>query len=152
MKDDLGLKTPGIYSIPYECCYVYTGQTGHSSETRVKEYHQHIRLEHLDKSAMAEHIISTGSCIKLQTTRILSRHVDRMIREATEIELHPNNMNRENGLCLSWSSKPHPLSQRTQKPATQEYASQLSFSGQELALVSSFHPHSDTHNLTASSQ
>jgi hypothetical protein len=28
MKDDLGLKTPGVYSIPCECGQVYIGQTG----------------------------------------------------------------------------------------------------------------------------
>jgi hypothetical protein len=30
--------------------------------------------------------------------------MDRMFREAIEIQPHPNNMNRENGLCLSLSS------------------------------------------------
>jgi hypothetical protein len=29
-KDDLGLRTPGIYSVPCECGKVYVGQTGRS--------------------------------------------------------------------------------------------------------------------------
>jgi hypothetical protein len=50
---------------------------------------------------MAKHSISLGH---LQDTAILSiksRYMDWMMREAIEIELHPN-MNREDGFHLSW--------------------------------------------------
>jgi hypothetical protein len=53
--------------------------------------------------------ISRGHRIQLQNTKILStqsRYMDRLIKEAIEIELHLNNMNREDGLVLSQSWKP----------------------------------------------
>jgi hypothetical protein len=68
-----------------------------------------ICLEHPDKSDMVEHSINLGHCIQLHHTTIIStkpRYMDHVIREATETELHPNNMNRENGFCLSKSWKP----------------------------------------------
>jgi hypothetical protein len=39
IKDDLALKMPGVYSLPCECGKVNIGQTGSSTETRVKEHH-----------------------------------------------------------------------------------------------------------------
>jgi hypothetical protein len=71
IKDDLALKMPGVYSIPCECGKVYTGQTGHSIETRVKEHHRHIRLYHPEKSAMMEHSINLGHQIQLQNASFL---------------------------------------------------------------------------------
>jgi predicted GIY-YIG superfamily endonuclease len=89
VKDDLGLKTPGVYSIPCEWGQVYIGQTGRSIDTRIKEHH--IRLAEPDKSAVAEHSISRGHRIQLQNTKTLStqsRYMDWLIKEAIEIELH----------------------------------------------------------------
>jgi hypothetical protein len=88
---------------------VYTGQTGHSVETKVKEHHHHTQLYHLEKPAMDEHITNPGHHILLNDTSILAKKsgcMDRIIREVTEIILHANNMNRQDGFSLNRSKKP----------------------------------------------
>jgi len=87
---------------------VYIGQTGRSIDTRIKEHHRHIRLGHLDKQAVAEHMFHCNHAIKSQDTRILLTvlgFMDRLIREAVELELHRNNMIRKDGLTSSGSWK-----------------------------------------------
>jgi hypothetical protein len=81
-KDDLELKTPGVYTIPCEWGLVYTGQTGCSIDTRLKEHQQHICLEHLGKLAMAEHSIDLGHHIQLHHST-KPRYMDHIIREGT---------------------------------------------------------------------
>jgi hypothetical protein len=99
----LGVRTLGIYRISCECGKVYIGQTGRSVDTRLKQHKWHIRLEHSNKSAMAEHSIKFEHHIQFHNTSILatkSHYMDCIIMEAIEIELHSNDMNRETGFCL----------------------------------------------------
>jgi hypothetical protein len=42
VKDSLGLRTPGVYSIPCECGRVYIGQSSQSIQLRIKEYNRHM--------------------------------------------------------------------------------------------------------------
>jgi hypothetical protein len=130
VKDDLGLKTPGVYSIPCECGQVYIGQTEWSIDTRIKEQHRYIRLSHPDKSAVAERNIGRGYRIQLQNTKMLStksRHMDLFIREAIDIVLH-RNMNTEDSHCMthSWKILMHSLKVRLNPPPK---CPVLSFSG-----------------------
>jgi hypothetical protein len=78
-------------------------------DIRLKEDQRYIILEHPDKSAVAEHSIGQRHRIQLHSSSILAtktRSMDRIVRDAIEIELYPDNINREDGFCLSKSWKP----------------------------------------------
>jgi hypothetical protein len=64
MKDDMGLRTLGVHSIPCGCGKVYIGQTGRSMESKVKEHHRHIWLGHPNKSVVAERSFKHDCLIK----------------------------------------------------------------------------------------
>jgi hypothetical protein len=103
VKDHLGLRTLDVYRIVCECGRVFTGQTVHSIDIRLKEHQRHIQLEHLDKLAIAEHSINHKRCMQFHHSSILAtktRYMDCIIREAIDIELHPYNIYREGGFFL----------------------------------------------------
>jgi hypothetical protein len=113
-KDGLKPKVPGVYRIPCECGKVYVGQSGRLIKTRCKEHQRYMRLYQPEKSAVAEHIISTGHCTDFSGTSILDRspgYVDRLVTEATDIRLNKNNFNREGGFILrqAWAPVTTPL-------------------------------------------
>jgi hypothetical protein len=75
----------------------------------VKKHNHQARLYHAAKSAMVKHSINQGHRILIHGNNNLvkkSRQTDRIIREAIQIELHPNKMNREEGFSLDRACNP----------------------------------------------
>lgn len=55
VKDDLGLKIPGLYQIPCSCGLYDVGQMGHTVSDHYKKHEQCIRLCYPEQLALVEH-------------------------------------------------------------------------------------------------
>ena len=107
-KDSIGFMTPGVYKIPCECGDVYVGETGRTISTRLKEHQRHFRLCQPEKSAIVEHSLDEDHKIRWDDTRVLWRSKnfwDQLTKEAIEIRLENNKVNRDTGYSISssWS-------------------------------------------------
>ncbi|KAJ4430702.1 hypothetical protein ANN_19293 [Periplaneta americana] len=104
VKDDLGLRVPGIYRIPCECDAAYIGQTGRTIAMRLSEHQRSIRLMQPEKSGLAEHCIEKSHRANFNNTEILVKcagYWDRRVKEALAIAAERGNLNRDSGLQLS---------------------------------------------------
>jgi uncharacterized protein YqjF (DUF2071 family) len=98
-----------VFSIPYKYGKMYIEQTGCLIEIRVEEHNQYICLFHPKKSIVVECSINLGRWIQIQNIIILvkrSKQIDWILKEVIEIDLHPDNMNREDSFSLSQAWKP----------------------------------------------
>jgi hypothetical protein len=78
---------------------------------------------------VAEHSIKAGHIINFKNTTILqiiTGYMDRLVKEAIEIRLHPNNFNRDGGFPLSraWQPVTNMLKQSGEPVSTQGQATQ----------------------------
>jgi hypothetical protein len=91
------------------CGRVYIGLTDCSVDIKLKEHQWHIQLEHPDKAAITKHSIGPWppqSFPQFFQLAMKTSYMDHTVGEAIAIELHPYNINREGGFCLSKSWKP----------------------------------------------
>ena len=90
-----------VYRIPCECGKVYIGETGRAMQDRIKEHDRDIRLAHTQTSAVSEHANETGHLPLWDQVKFIDRdphRYTRRVKEAIQIRLHSNNINRDNGI------------------------------------------------------
>jgi len=103
IKDDLGLRTSGMYCFPCECGEVYGGQTSRMIEIRCQKPRRDLWHGASEKSALAEQI-NTRHEFQLEITHRLNRtatYMEHLVKEAVEMQLHLKNCNRQAGFTLS---------------------------------------------------
>ena len=93
IKDNLCLRTSGMYCIQCKCGEVYRGQASTMIEIRCQKPRRHLWHGKSEKSALAEQI-NTRHEFQLEITYRLDRtttYMDHLVREAVEMELYLKN-------------------------------------------------------------
>ncbi|KAL9980999.1 hypothetical protein ACROYT_G009651 [Oculina patagonica] len=113
-----------VYRIRCECGKVYIGETGRPMRERIKEHDRDIRLARIQTSAVSEHTHNTGHYPLWNEVKFIDREphwYTRRVKEAIQIRLHPNNINRDSGIEIpeAWmpTIKKH-NTRRTERPRT----------------------------------
>ena len=106
VKDRLpsGTQRDVVYSVKCETCQdEYVGETMRALEVRSKEHRDAFRLNHPEKSAVAEHVLERNGSYDIDWTnvRVIDRATgmkERKVREAFLIEQRKPAMNRDKGV------------------------------------------------------
>ena len=80
---------------------IYIDETGRPMQERMKEHERDIRLAITQTSAVSEHAKKTGHRPLLNEDKFIdwnSHLYNRRFKEAIYIRIHPNNINRDNGI------------------------------------------------------
>ena len=109
-----------VYRIPCECGKVYIGETGRSMQERIKERDRDIRLACTQTSAISEHANKTSHHPLWNKVKFIDRDSHwyaRRVKKAIHIRLHPDNINRDNGIEIPEASNHQETQQETGTPA-----------------------------------
>ena len=113
-----------IYKIPCEWGKVYIGETGRAMQDRIKEHDtDNTACSYTQTSAVSEHANETGHLPIWKEVKFIDRDphsYTRTVKEAIQIRLHPNNINRDSGIEIpeAWiptirKHKSRPTTKRT---------------------------------------
>ena len=93
-----------VYNIPCQGCdKSYIGETARPVAERISEHKRDCRLRRTDSSAVAEHAWENHHQPNWEGIQCLAqeRHwYTRRVKEAINIRLHPNNLNRDSGIDI----------------------------------------------------
>lgn len=86
-----------------DCGAKYVGETKRTTRTRIEEHKRALRLDQPEKSAMAEHALTTGHDVDWAGVEVVDREdhwLKRRWKEAIAIKTHGASLNRDQGLIL----------------------------------------------------
>ena len=148
IRDSNGLLTTSVYRKPthtdqylaYDSHHpqsVKRGiETGRAMQDRIKEHNRDIRLAHTQTSAVSEHVNETGHLPLWNQVKFIDRdphRYTRRIKEAIQIRLHSNNINRDSGMEIpeAWIPTIRKHNSRSTTKRTSEGTSSVSRNNNE---------------------